>query len=774
MWTNQFEEHVDQAIGLATGVEHAQKLVLICDPKGMLWSVATVCSGTLLCDSTPGPNQGSCQTPKPLCVGKQPGDKLCDGLTSVQCGPDLVTTEETACAFACVEGICTGACKSGAKQCSGLVPQACDATGAWQDGAPCAYVCASGSCTGECTPQAKECFGKTPATCSGAGVWQSTTPCSNVCVSGACAASCTTGAKQCFGNVVQTCDGGGAWQDGQSCAFLCANGACTGNCVPGTQQCASQTPQTCDAGGNWQSGTPCTFVCNAGVCGGVCTPGSKDCQGLTPRVCDSAGQWQAGVACTYVCAAGGCSGVCTPGEKKCDGPVPQTCGTDGQWSSAAACPFVCTAGSCTGGCTPASKQCNGLAPQTCNAQGTWDSAAACPFVCAAGVCSGTCTPGAKQCVGATVQLCDANGSWQDSTTCPFACTGGACGGVCVPASKQCSGTSVQTCDAAGQWGAGVACTAGTPLCDGGQCVAAGTQGPSCSGLAATCGSSASDNCCASSLVAGGTFQRSNDPGLAATVADFRLDRYEITVGRFRKFVTAWIGGWRPAAGAGKHVHLHSGSGLASTAGGFEPGWDTAWASSLATTSGAWDANLKVNPTYETWTATQGAKENRPINYITWAEAYAFCIWDGGFLPSEAEWNYAAAGGGGADGQRLYPWSNPPSSTTIDCSYANYRNGGYCSATYTAEVGSRSPSGDAKWGHSDLAGNLKEWSLDRYVSGYATAGCSNCVDLSAVTYRVVRDGAFNTSDATLLYTHNRTGYNPVDRYYVIGARCARVP
>ena len=59
-----------------------------------------------------------------------------------------------------------------------------------------------------------------------------------------------------------------------------------------------------------------------------------------------------------------------------------------------------------------------------------------------------------------------------------------------------------------------------------------------------------------------------DPSYPATVSDFWLDRYEVTVGRFRKFVQAWDGGWRPQRGAGKHLHLSNGDGVAG-----ETGWD---------------------------------------------------------------------------------------------------------------------------------------------------------------------------------------------------------
>jgi formylglycine-generating enzyme required for sulfatase activity len=759
---------------------HAQKLVLICEPASLTWGVATVCSGNLLCDSTAGGKQGSCQEPVALCVGKQPGDKVCDGLKSVQCGPDLVTSTETSCAYACVGGDCAGTCAPGSKQCKGQAPQSCDAAGAWQDGAACAFVCSSGDCTGVCTPNAKQCIGKMPQTCSASGQWVDGVACANTCSAGVCVSACNNGDKQCSGTVPQTCTSG-AWVEVPACAHVCSAGNCIGLCDPASTQCSGLVPQTCDAQGAWQSGTACQYVCSAGSCTGVCTPGSKACDGLVPKSCDASGQWQSSAACTYVCASGACSGVCTPGDKKCNVLIPQSCNSSGQWEDGPACPYVCTAGTCTGSCAEGTKQCNGLVPQTC-VSGAWQDGAACQYVCSAGTCTGTCVPGSKECQGSTPRTCDANGAWQSASACQNqACVGGACQGMCAPGSKQCNGNKVQTCQSSGEWDVGTACSGGTPVCSAGQCVAASTSGPSCTGLAASCGASGADNCCASSVVSGGLFNRGNNASYPATVSDFRMDRYEITVGRFRKFVAAWVGGWRPAAGAGKHTHLNSGSGLAATGGGYEAGWDTAWSSNLAATASGWDASLMQNATYQTWTSSPDTKENRPINYETWFEAYAFCIWDGGFLPSEAEWNYAAAGGGGADGQRQYPWSDPPTSTTIDCSYANYYNGStYCAPPpngSTNNVGSESTKGDGKWGQSDLAGNVWEWNLDWWASAYLNP-CTNCANLTAASDRVIRGGS-SVNFASNLLSSYYDGSAPASRTYQyggdgLGARCARTP
>ena len=277
--------------------------------------------------------------------------------------------------------------------------------------------------------------------------------------------------------------------------------------------------------------------------------------------------------------------------------------------------------------------------------------------------------------------------------------------------------------------------------------------------------------CTSLEVVGGMYDRSydgitfTDDTSPATVSGFRLDQYEVTVGRFRQFVGAVLGGWLPAVGSGKHTHLNGGRGLAATGGGYETGWDaTSWNSQIATGAAAWNGNL-VNGT---WTATAGDNENLPITQLDWYEAYAFCIWDGGFLPSESEWNYAAAGG---SDQRAYPWSPafPPGSTSIDCTHANFDG---CPTGVVHTVGSESPAGDGKWGQSDLAGNVWEWNLDWNESSYVTP-CADCANLTAAAFRVLRGGSFGNTPPVLLASYRNLD-PPEYRGDLVGARCARSP
>jgi sulfatase modifying factor 1 len=413
---------------------------------------------------------------------------------------------------------------------------------------------------------------------------------------------------------------------------------------------------------------------------------------------------------------------------------------------------ACQAGACT--VDPcAAVTCNTPPAALCKTAATATSYSA-TGTCSAGTCS--YTPKDTDCGSNKVCIAGVCSECKTDTSCGTACA--ACMGT-TPKCKDLGTTSqcvgcLSDLDCTGGW-----------KCDttSNTCVQ-----PSCVGVAAICGPNGSTSCCASSVVTGTTaatsppFYRSYD-GLTnvdksypATVSDFRLDTYEITVGRFRKFWNDYPGD-TPAAGSGKNPNNPG-----------DPGWDASWnASSLPTSKVDLTTSISCGG-YQTWTAGNDAL---PMNCLDWFVAEAFCIWDGGRLPTEAEWNYAASGG---TAQLAYPWGN----AVPDCTYANFDGaaGGtdFCAAPTgvggVKRVGSQSPKGDGLFGQADLSGNVWEWVQD--WSAPYTVACNNCADLSAAAHRVLRGGGFGDSPPRLLAADRTYHDDPAFHDGYGGARCAR--
>lgn len=279
------------------------------------------------------------------------------------------------------------------------------------------------------------------------------------------------------------------------------------------------------------------------------------------------------------------------------------------------------------------------------------------------------------------------------------------------------------------------------------------------GTGSDCGYQAGDDCCASIATPCGTFNRSNDVLYPATISSFRLDKYEVTVGRFRKFVAAGGGvvGNPPSPGAGAHPTNPA------------TGWDSSWNQSLALDTPDLIAKLKCGELFEppnaTWTDVAGANETKPINCVSWYSAFAFCAWDGGRLPTEAEWNYAAAGG---KQQQYYPFSWDKGQTVTDDNCT-------CSASGPTPVGS------PQWAlgfykHWDQGGNVEEWTFDR--NGPYPVPCIDCACLVEGPYpgRSVRGGHFHScsgqKNQVNVSTEKRFVFPEAKRRVELGFRCAR--
>jgi formylglycine-generating enzyme len=288
------------------------------------------------------------------------------------------------------------------------------------------------------------------------------------------------------------------------------------------------------------------------------------------------------------------------------------------------------------------------------------------------------------------------------------------------------------------------------------------EAPSCRALTDRCGPS-NDSCCMAPVVTGGAvavpFDAAAEVRVDATVPSFRLDKYEVTAGRFREFIDgydAWRALGNPLPGAGDHPRAPG------------SGWRAELQTSLPQTGAELELRVRECATAQlsTLDVPNGAGQ-LPLNCVSWFEALAFCAWDDARLPTYAEWYYAAAGGAL---DRLYPWGDTPAPSS---EYALYGCAASpkaeCTAADVLPVGSF-PSGAGLYEQHDLAGSMTEWLLDGSLSAL-TEGCTDCVAVDDPTVRFWRGGSWLDTELEQANNHARA-LPPSLRLPFVGLRCAR--
>lgn len=169
------------------------------------------------------------------------------------------------------------------------------------------------------------------------------------------------------------------------------------------------------------------------------------------------------------------------------------------------------------------------------------------------------------------------------------------------------------------------------------------------------------------------------------------------------------------------------------------------------------------------------EQNHPVTGVTWTEANRYCQWANKQLPSEAQWEYAARSGEDRD----YPWGKGPVTGRLanfcdrNCDRPGFSSDADDGFSGTAPVGFFEP-GKSSHGVYNLTGNAAEWVRDVYDARfYQKPTKTNPVNEEPHQdrLRVVRGGSY-ADDPYFLRAASRN-FRPEDsRAPKIGFRCVR--